>query len=93
MNKMNEMMKNTIELNRKFNGKCWKYFTKKELIEIYGYLPIWYKERKIFFTHYCDGTYYVSEIGKKGLQIDNMTRTDLFNLWWSVFKKWVKGDK
>ncbi len=90
---MNEMMKNIIELNRKFNGTGWKYFTKKELIEIYRYLPIWYKERKIFFTHHCDGTYYVSELGKKGIQIDTMTRTDLFNLWWSVFKEWVKGDK
>jgi len=48
---------------------------------------------KIFHTDCCDGTYYVSELGKKGIQIDGMTRTDLFNLWWSIFKEWVRGDK
>ena len=46
--------------------------------------------KKHFFTGYCDGTHYVSEIGK-GIQFDNMTRGDLFRLWWAVFKEWIKG--
>ena len=45
---------------------------------------------KHFFTYHCDGTYYTSEIGK-GITIDNMTRSDLFRLWWSVFKEWIRG--
>ena len=48
--------------------------------------------KKIFFTYHNDGSYYVSILGE-GIKIDNMTRKELFYLWWSIIKEWIKGDK
>jgi len=45
---------------------------------------------KTFFTYHGDNGYYVADLGY-GIKIDNMTRSDLFRLWWSVFKEWLRG--
>jgi len=74
---------------RSLHSNNLRYLTNKEYKKI---INTQYKRKKIFFTHHCDGSYYTSILGE-GIKIDNMTRKDLFRLWWSVFKEWITGDR
>jgi len=47
---------------------------------------------KIFYTGCYNKKYYTAQLGN-GIKIDNMSRNDLFRLWWSVFKRWIRGGK
>lgn len=45
---------------------------------------------KQFFTFYGRNGYYYTAVVDEGIKIYDMTRKELFCLWWSAFSAWVR---